>query len=79
MVKIDLADLKKMSQALLKDPTNNKAHTEFRIQFNPILVAHLLDDLEYALKLLKEGKTKFAPHTTNSNVDDFLKKYEVKG
>ena len=31
-----------------------------------------------AIKYLKEGKKKFAKHTTNSLVDDFLEKWEEK-
>jgi len=32
--------------------------------------------LEAAIKLLKEGKRQFAPHTTNSDVDIFLERYD---
>jgi hypothetical protein len=36
----------------------------------------LKQDLHKAIKFLREGKAKFAPTTTNSFVDDLLKKYE---
>lgn len=36
------------------------------------------NDLTKALKYLAEGKQKFTPNTTNSFVDDLLKKYEGK-
>lgn len=32
-------------------------------------------ELKTAVKYLREGKAKFAPHTDNSFVDDFLKKH----
>jgi len=35
-------------------------------------------DLTKALKYLAEGKQRFTPNTTNSLVDDLLKKYEGK-
>lgn len=39
-------------------------------------VSELENELSTAVKYLKEGKKRFAPNTTNSHVDEFLKKYE---
>ncbi len=39
-------------------------------------VPFLVDDLTKAVKYLREGKTKFAPTTDNSLVDDLLSKYK---
>lgn len=33
------------------------------------------NELEKAVKFLKEGKALFSPHTTNSFVDDFIQKH----
>lgn len=38
-------------------------------------ICWLIGELEEALRLLREGKAEFAPHTTNSVLDDFLEKY----
>jgi len=35
-----------------------------------------LGEFKKALVFLKQGKLKFAPHTTNSDVDYFLQKHE---
>jgi len=35
-------------------------------------------ELQKAVKYLKEGKAKFAPNTTNSFVDEFIAKHEIK-
>lgn len=37
--------------------------------------AALMERLKYADKLIIEAKRKFAPHTTNSNADDYIEKY----
>jgi hypothetical protein len=39
------------------------------------VIEELKEDLEKAIKYLREGKAKFAPHTSNSFVDDLLVKY----
>ena len=38
--------------------------------------APLREDLRKAIALLREGKRRFAPNTTNSTVDDFLAKFD---
>jgi hypothetical protein len=35
-----------------------------------------IGEFKKALFFLKQGKLKFAPHTTNSDVDSFLEKHE---
>jgi hypothetical protein len=42
-------------------------------------IAVLRNTLKKATRLLREGKAQFAPHTTNSEVDDFLRDIEVRG
>lgn len=37
------------------------------------------EDLRKSIQYLKEGKLKFTPSTTNSLVDDLIKKYEKVG
>ena len=39
-------------------------------------IEHLVDELHTAIKYLKAGKQQFSPNTTNSLVDDFLKKFD---
>jgi hypothetical protein len=41
--------------------------------------APLREDLRTAIALLREGKQKFSPNTTNSLVDDFLSKFDEPG
>jgi hypothetical protein len=41
--------------------------------------APLREDLRKAIALLREGKRRFAPNTTNSTVDDFLAKFDRPG
>ena len=76
MVKLNLSELKKIASQAFHNLDDSKAQFEFGVQFNPILVLHLLDDLDDAVQYLKQGKAKFTPNTTNSDVDYFLEKYE---
>lgn len=41
-------------------------------------VPHLLNVIQQAVDYLKEGKAKFTSNTTNSFVDDFIKKWDRK-
>jgi hypothetical protein len=63
-----------------------KAELEYEIERNvnnvwmaDMEIARLTTELEKAIGYLREGKRKFAPTTTNSEVDCFLVKYEKKG
>ena len=42
----------------------------------PSEAAQLKEELKTAVKYLREGKTKFSPSTTNSDVDAFLEKHK---
>ena len=52
-----------------------------RMNFNAVMweqtdkIASLTKDLKIAVKFLRDGKLKFAPNTTNSDVDLFIEKH----
>jgi len=47
-----------------------------RLSESQKIIHSLREELRAALMLLREGKAKFAPNTTNSFVDDFLDKHK---
>jgi len=54
--------------------SNDKAMYHSQVQELKIRVERLGTKLKEAVSLLEAGKAQFAPHTTNSDVDEFLKK-----
>lgn len=44
--------------------------------YTPSEAKQIKEELKTAVKYLREGKAKFSPHTTNSDVDVFLEKYK---
>jgi hypothetical protein len=47
-----------------------------RAQIAEMKVEELTREIKTAVSLLREAKLKFYPNTTNSFVDDFIKKHE---
>jgi hypothetical protein len=39
-------------------------------------IERLREVLRHAIRLIRQGKAKFAPHTTNSEVDEFLLRHD---
>jgi hypothetical protein len=60
----------------IKKTNNNCEHFEREYYLRGDEIDRLNELLSEAVLYLRQGKAKFAPHTTNSNVDEFLSKFD---